>query len=385
MALVGIRGIYALLSDLSGVLLDMRALSLGIACAFLSLPAHADRFKEWDRNKDGKLQRDELPPNERRNFERVDKDRDGVISLAEHKAFLNRRTGSGQGQQEHPDCRTVENLDYTGAGNQRQTLDLFLPREQSDKLRPLLVYIHGGGWRAGSKEGAFRRLQPLLEGSGFAGAAINYRLTDEASWPAQIHDCKAAIRWLRAHARKYGYDPERIAVWGTSAGGHLVSMLGVTGDVPRLDGKLGKHLDQKSSIRCVVNYFGPSNLLTMDDYPSNIKHSAADSPEGKLVGGALLERKKIAMNASPVSHVSSKDVPMLIAHGTKDMLVPYQQSVELSKGLEKHEVDYILLTMKDAGHGFRSKKLIVKVREFLAYQLMGQSGNLASETILPGQ
>jgi len=363
----------------------MKSFVLVVVAAFLVLPVHADRFKEWDRNKDGKLQKEELPPNARRNFERVDTDKDGVISLAEHKAFLNRRSGGGQRQQAHPDYQTVRNQYYAGSGNQRQTLDLFLPKEQSEKPRPLLVYIHGGGWRGGSKEGAFRRLQPLLEESGFAGAAINYRLTNEASWPAQIHDCKAAIRWLKAHAGKYGYDPERIAVWGTSAGGHLVSMLGVTGDVPELEGKLGKHLDEKSSITCVVNYFGPSNLLTMDDYPSNIKHSAADSPEGKLVGGALLEKKEVAVNASPVSHVSSKDVPMLLAHGTKDMLVPYQQSVELCKGLAKHEVDYIFLTMKDSGHGFRSKKLTEKVREFLAEHLMGQGGNLANETILLGQ
>lgn len=356
-----------------------------VVAAFLVLPVHADRFKEWDRNKDGKLQKEELPPNARRNFERVDIDKDGVISLAEHKAFLNRRSGGGQRQQAHPDYQTVRNQDYAGSGNQRQMLDLFLPKEQSEKPRPLLVYIHGGGWRGGSKEGAFRRLQPLLEDSGFAGAAINYRLTNEASWPAQIHDCKAAIRWLKAHAGKYGYDPERIAVWGTSAGGHLVSMLGVTGDVPELEGKLGKHLDEKSSITCVVNYFGPSNLLTMDDYPSNIKHSAADSPEGKLVGGALLEKKEVAVNASPVTHVSSKDVPMLLAHGTKDMLVPYQQSVELSKGLAKHKVDYIFLTMKEAGHGFRSKELTEKVREFLAHYLMGEPSKLASGTISPGR
>ena len=363
----------------------MRVFCLWLACLFLSVPVHADRFREWDRNKDGKLQKEELPPNARRNFERVDTDKDGVISLAEHKAFLNRRSGGGQRQQAHPDYRTVPNQDYVGSGNQRQTLDLFLPRAQSDKPRPLLVYIHGGGWRGGSKEGAFRRLQPLLGGSEFAGAAINYRLTDEASWPAQIHDCKAAIRWLKAHAGKYGYDPERIAVWGTSAGGHLVSMLGVTGNVSDLEGELGKHPDQKSSITCVVNYFGPSNLLTMDDYPSNIKHSAADSPEGKLVGGALLEKRQVSMNASPVSHVSSEDAPMLLAHGTKDMLVPYQQSVELSKRLAKHEVAYIFLTMKDAGHGFRSKELTEKVRVFLAHHLMGQSSQLASGTILPGQ
>lgn len=361
----------------------MRPLFLVAATAFLSLPVHADRFTDWDRNKDGKLQKEELPPSARRNFERVDTNRDGVISLEEHVAFLKGRSAGRQ--QTNPDYRTVRNQDYVGEGNQRQMLDLFLPRGKSDKPRPLVVYIHGGGWRAGSKEGGFGRLRPFLEETEFAGAAINYRLTNEASWPAQIHDCKAAIRWLKAHAGEYGYDADRIAVWGTSAGGHLVGMLGVSGDVPGLEGKLGKHLDQESGVTCVVNYFGPSNLLTMDDFPTSIKHSAADSPEGKLVGGALLEKKKITVNASPVTHVSAGDAPMLLAHGTRDKLVPYQQSVEFSERLRKEGVEFVFITMDGAGHGFRSEELTRRVRAFLASQLMGKQSKLSSGTIAGGK
>ena len=122
----------------------MRPFIFVAVAVFLALPVHADRFKEWDRNKDGKLQKEELPPNARRNFERVDADKDGVISLAEHKAFLNRRSGGGQRQQADPDYQSVWNQDYAGSGNQRQMLDLFLPREKAEKPRPLLVYIHGG-------------------------------------------------------------------------------------------------------------------------------------------------------------------------------------------------------------------------------------------------
>ena len=380
---LGERPFFMLLFITSVFPSGMRKLFLGLAWNLLLLPAQADRFKEWDRNKDGKLQKEELPSHARPNFERVDTDQNGFISLTEHRAFLNRRGGGGQGTQVHPGYRTVRNQDYAGSGNQRQMLDLFLPTEPSKKPRPLLVYIHGGAWMSGSKEGAFRRLEPLLEGSGLAGAAINYRLTNEASWPAQIHDCKAAIRWLKAHAGKYGYDSERIAVWGTSAGGHLVSMLGVTGDVPELEGKLGRHLDQQSRITCVINYFGPSSLLTMDDYPTNIRHSAADSPEGRLVGGSLLEKKEVAMNASPVSHVSPKDAPMLLAHGTRDMLVPYQQSVELSKALASQKIDHIFLTMDKAGHGFRNNRLTEMVRKFLAHHLMSRPADLASGTIHP--
>ena len=375
--------IHALLLAALAVLFLMRPLFLVVVTALLSLPVHADRFTDWDRNKDGKLQKEELPPSARRNFERVDTNRDGVISLEEHVAFLKGRSAGRQ--QTNPDYRTVRNQDYVGEGNQRQMLDLFLPRGKSDKPRPLVVYIHGGGWRAGSKEGGFGRLRPFLEETGFAGAAINYRLTNEASWPAQIHDCKAAIRWLKAHAGEYGYDADRIAVWGTSAGGHLVGMLGVSGDVPGLEGKLGKHLDQESGVTCVVNYFGPSNLLTMDDFPTSIKHSAADSPEGKLVGGALLEKKKVTVNASPVTHVSAGDAPMLLAHGTKDKLVPYQQSVEFSKRLRKEGVEFVFITMDGAGHGFRSEELTRRVRAFLASQLMGKQSKLSSGTIAGGK
>jgi len=135
----------------------------------------------------------------------------------------------------------------------------------------------------------------------------------------------------------------------------------------------------------VVNYFGPSNLLTMDDFPTSIKHSAADSPEGKLVGGALLEKKKITVNASPITHVSAGDAPMLLAHGTRDKLVPYQQSVEFSERLRKEGVEFVFITMDGAGHGFRSEELTKRVRAFLSFQLMGKQSKLSSGTIAAGK
>jgi len=141
--------------------------------------------------------------------------------------------------------RLVENLDYVGAANPRQMLDLILPDTLDPKPRPLVVFIHGGGWEGRSKENP-GTLFALLEGGAYAGASLNYRLSSEAIWPAQIHDVKAAIRWLRAHAADYGIDPGRIAVFGISAGGHLVSMLGVSQGVAELEGTLGSHTDQSS-------------------------------------------------------------------------------------------------------------------------------------------
>ena len=360
----------------------MKALFLCSGFLLFALPLHADRFEQWDRNGDGKLQKEELPPGARRNFERVDTDQNGTISREEHNAFIQRgRADRGAG---HDDYRIERNLDYVGSGNDRQRVDLFLPTAKSDSPRPLLLYIHGGGWRQGSKEHGFKRLLPFLEAKGLAGACINYRLSNEASWPAQIHDCKAAIRWLKANAEKYGYDPGKIAVWGTSAGGHLAGMLGVSGDVPSLEGFLGKHLDENSRVACVVNYFGPANLQTMDNYPSSIRHNAPDSPEGRLLGGAITEKSELAANASPVTHVSKGDAPMILVHGTDDKLVPYPQSVEFSRELRREGVQVALITMEGAGHGFRSDQLVTRVSAFLGVHLRGETGEIVDHRIARG-
>lgn len=365
----------------------MTARGLAFLVALFSGSACADRFDEWDKNKDGKLQKEELPARLRGNFGRADTDRDGVISREEDASFQERRSSPGRpdGVAGNDAFRILKDLDYAGSGNPRQALDLFLPRQAAAKPRPLLVFIHGGAWRGGSKEGGLRRLLPFLQSGDYAGAALNYRLTAEARWPAQIHDCKAALRWLKAHAGEYGYDAARIAVWGDSAGGHLVAMLGVSGDVPELEGTVGRHLDQDSKVTCVVDFFGPANLLTMDDHPSKINHGAAGSPEGALVGGALADRKETARNASPVTHVSRVDAPVLIAHGTEDMLVPYMQSVEFAKVLREADVPVVLITMEGAGHGFRSEELQRWVTAFLGSHLRGTKAVLSDRKIPKGE
>ncbi|NNC90096.1 MAG: alpha/beta hydrolase fold domain-containing protein [Akkermansiaceae bacterium] len=348
--------------------------------------AAADRFDDWDQDKNGRLTREELPAGLRKNFEAVDADRSGFITRAEHEAFLGRNRGRRDPAVRDAEIRVLPDLAYAGGGNPRQTLDLFLPKAQSDQRRPLVVFIHGGGWQKGSKQGALGRLRGLLAGGRYAGAAINYRLTDEAAWPAQIHDCKAAIRWLRAHAGDYGYDPEKIAVWGTSAGGHLAAALGVTGDVKALEGALGAHGDVPSSVACVVNYFGPSNLLTMDDHESSIEHNAPGSPESKLLGGPVQDVKAAAREASPATHVSQGDAPMLIAHGTRDRLVPFPQSEDLAARLREAGVPVYLVKMVDAGHGFRSPELDRRVAAFLAKYLRGDDDSaIATSPIPPGR
>jgi acetyl esterase/lipase len=266
-------------------------------------------------------------------------------------------------------------LAYAGTDNPRQKLDLLLPKKEirkGDKL-PLVVFIHGGAWRKGDKRGGVGRVLPYVRTGKYAGATLGYRLTDEAHWPAQIHDVKAAIRWLRGNAGEYGFDPEKIGIFGSSAGGHLVGMLGTSGGVKALEGDLGEHDDQSSRVTCVGNYFGPSELLTMGDHPSRMDHDAPDSPESKLVGGTLQETKDVARQASPITHVSKDDPPMLHIHGTDDPLVPYPQSVAFDKALKAAGCDSELLTVKGGGHGgFRNPEIDRRLADFFAKHLLGE-------------
>ncbi|MEQ1842980.1 MAG: alpha/beta hydrolase fold domain-containing protein, partial [Verrucomicrobiales bacterium] len=179
-----------------------------VALFFISaLPVSAQgRFQEWDLNKDGRLSREELPEPLRRNFARADRDGDGFISADEDAAM--RRQGAAAPPPLPAGVEIKTGLDYTGAGNPRQMLDLYLPRNRVGKEPlPLVIWIHGGAWRSGSKENA-RLLGEIVATGEFVGASINYRLSAEAIWPAQIHDCKAAIRWLKAHAADHGCDPQ---------------------------------------------------------------------------------------------------------------------------------------------------------------------------------
>jgi acetyl esterase/lipase len=198
---------------------------------------------------------------------------------------------------------------------------------------------------AGSKEGGGPAL-PFLR-KGYAVASINYRLSQHAKFPAQIEDCKAAIRWLRAHAKMYHLDPDHIGVWGASAGGHLVALLGTSGDVKDLDGRDGP-TGQSSRVQAVVDWFGPTDVTRMGG-----AHNRPDSPEGRLIGGPVQENKEKAERANPIAYVSKDDPPFLILHGDKDPTVPFNQSELLADALRKAGVDVTLCPVKGAGHGGR--------------------------------
>ena len=353
----------------------------------IGLPAQEQQstrmFREWDQNNDGQLIRDELPPNARRNFKRVDSDNDGSISLEEHLQFVTRDRNLPTSASQVP--KSVihhRNIAYAGTDNLRQALDLLVPKRiKAEGPLPLVAFIHGGGWRNGNKDGGVRQVTRFAASGRYFAASIGYRLSGEASWPAQIHDCKAAIRWLRANAKKYQFDPDRICVYGTSAGGHLVAMLGVTGDVKSLEGDLGEYPDQSSRVAAVVDFFGPTNFLTMNDFPGKIDHDSAESPESLLIGGGIQKNRDVAMSAVPVSYISKDDAQILIMHGTKDQLVPFDQSVQFHKLLLRSGVEATLVPIRDGGHGFRGEAIDRRVDDFLMKVFIDPEARVSSEPI----
>ncbi len=240
--------------------------------------------------------------------------------------------------------RTLHDVPYVTGGTPQQRLDLYLP-PASGTPAPLVVWIHGGGWQGGSKascpaKGALK--------FGCAAASLDYRLTGVAIYPAQIEDCKAALRFLRAHAAEYGIDPKRIGVWGSSAGGHLVALLGTTGNIRDFD--VGENLDQSSAVQCVVDWFGPSDFLNWGN-GDNKKAGDPKSSLAKLVGGPIATHQEAARRASPVYFVQKESAPFLIMHGDADPLVPLQQSQELNAALQKAGVESTLVVVPGAGHG----------------------------------
>ncbi|MDB6118318.1 MAG: Carboxylesterase type [Verrucomicrobiaceae bacterium] len=268
----------------------------------------------------------------------------------------------------------VRDLNYAGTEEPRQTLDLFVPKTPPAKPLPLVVFIHGGGWTNGSKNDT-GAIYALINDGAFIGASLNYRLTDKGTFPIQIHDCKAAIRWLRAHAKDYGIDPQKISVFGISAGGHLASLLGTSGDVKEMEGTVGGNLDQSSRVSCVIDFCGPS------DFPIFATQKSAIDPEKpgiitKLFGGPMSQHLDLARAASPVTYITKDDPPFLIIHGTKDPLVPYEQAVELNKLLHDAGVPATLLTGTDAGHVFFSAELVKDMRLFLDKHLVGGGGEI---------
>jgi len=233
-----------------------------------------------------------------------------------------------------------KDMPYVAEGHERQRLDLYVPTDQGGAPFPLIVWIHGGAWKYGSKEHC-----PVLPwaNKGYVIASINYRLSQDARFPAQIEDCKAAVYWLKANARSYKIDPGRVVAWGDSAGGHLASLLGTAGNVPEWEE--GRRLGS-SRVQVVIDWYGRADLRRVGTDPA-----MAASPVAMLLGGSGEKIAKLARKASPIMHVSKDDPPFLIMHGDQDTTVPLQQSLSFADALRETGVAVRLVVLKGAGHG----------------------------------
>ena len=273
-----------------------------------------------------------------------------------------------------PDTVEAErDVEYGKGGDRALRLDIYRPKTRPEKPMPVLVYIHGGAWRAGSKAG----MPPLgikLAEQGYVSVSIAYRFSHEAIFPAQIEDAKCAVRFLRAHAKQYHIDPDRIGAWGHSAGGHLVALLGTAGDAKDLEGT-GGWADQSSRVHAVVDCFGPTDFLKITDglktlgLPDRMGHDSPDSPEARLIGGPIQENKEKAARANPITYVTKDDPPLLILHGDRDATVPSTQSQLLYDALKEAGVDATYHVVKGAGHGFGGPEIDEIITSFFAKHL----------------
>jgi acetyl esterase/lipase len=241
----------------------------------------------------------------------------------------------------------LNDIVYARIGDRALHMNLTLPPDAPAKLHPAIIWIHGGGWCGGDHH-ADPTADFGLNGHGFVTGSMEYRLSQEAKYPAQIQDCKAAIRFLRANAKHYGIDPNRIGVWGGSAGGHLVALLGTTGGINPLEGTEG-NLGYSSRVQAVCDLFGPTDFS--ESGMKGYIPAVVEMIDG-LLGGPVNQHKGLARLASPVEFASKDDPPMLILHGDQDPLVPMSQSEELYTALKRMGADVTLVKVKHAGHGF---------------------------------
>ncbi|SFH70769.1 alpha/beta hydrolase fold domain-containing protein [Planctomicrobium piriforme] len=278
-------------------------------------------------------------------------------------------------------------LPYVTDGDARQQLDVYVPNGATGRL-PLVIWIHGGGWQNGTKDRCPALAAGLIQ-QGFVVASIGYRLTDQATFPAQIQDCKAAVRWLRANAEQFHINPERIGVWGSSAGGHLAALLGTCGTGHGFD--VGENLNQSSAVQAVCDFYGPSDLVAAAKAAESESRTGPDSTVSKLLGGPVLERLDAAQAASPITYVSKQTPPFLIVHGDQDKRVSLEQSELLFKALSAQGVPSQLHILRGAGHGpgFANPETRTLVREFFVQTLQSGQGlassavNVRSESLVP--
>lgn len=258
-------------------------------------------------------------------------------------ALLFLAIGSPCALADEPAIREEADIVYTKANGVELKLDIAAP-EKGQGPFPSVLVIHGGAWRAGNKRDT-RQVMREFAGRGYLAVSPQYRFCPREVFPAQVHDVKAAVRWMKQHAKEYRIDPDRIGAVGFSAGAHLALMLGVTSPADGLEGETPAG-SPDSRIRAVVNYFGPVDLAATD-IPEVSKPLVRD-----FLGATAIERPDLAARASPRSYITRDDPPILTFQGTKDPLVPHTQAVELAEAMTAAEVPGRVELLVGAGHGW---------------------------------
>ena len=241
--------------------------------------------------------------------------------------------------------KEIKDIEFAKIKDHSLKLDLYLPEKAKESA--LVVWIHGGGWQKGSKNNC--KVKWLTE-HGYSVASISYRLSQIAKFPAQLHDCKGAIRWLRANSSKYGYKTNHIVVAGSSAGGHLAALIGTTSGNQRLEGDVGGNLNQRSSVAAIIDYYGATDfILRSKTQPS--RANKIGSVVYNLLGGGADKKVELAKLASAAYHVTKDDPPLLIFHGDKDNTVLIDQSEAITKVYKSKGLSVQMNVLSGKKHG----------------------------------
>jgi acetyl esterase/lipase len=278
----------------------------------------------------------------------------------------------GRRGQEMPDAIVDRDLVYRTVNGQSLRLDLYRPRTGAGPF-PVVMWLYGGAWIHGRKE---RTPAVALVKDGYAIASIDIRSTNTAPFPAQIEDCKTAVRWLRANAAKYRLDRDHIGVWGFSSGGHLAALLGTTCGIPELEGK-GDNPNESSCVQAIYDVAGPSDLVQMydqvTDEATEMGTKARDAID-KLIGGPLPQNQQKAIAASPTHYISKDSAPFFIMHGEQDRTIPVEQSKALAAALKAAGVPVQFEIATGRGHGVGGGRYLADVKAFFdRYLKPGQS------------
>ncbi len=256
-------------------------------------------------------------------------------------------TTLAQSVDEGENMRVQRDITYAVVDDSELAFDLYMP-QTTERSPPLIVWVHGGAWRFGSRDSV--EVIDLVK-HGFAIASVSYRLSPVAAFPAQIHDIKGAIRYLRANAARYGYDGAHIVAAGPSAGAHLAALAAVTNGSAVHEGTVGEYLDTSSDVQALVSYFGASNLTSILDQSTPFGLSVRVPSLELLLGGAIDERTELARQASPVFYVDAQDPPMYLLHGDQDPQMPINQTHELHGAAKAAGVRVVFDVVHGARHG----------------------------------